>query len=1059
VLFRSLSIGLDILSEESSLHINCPTFEAFAVDVGVVAAEDTNKCEEDDIIVRNHLEELDRFFKSCLGWKTCLDNKRGDFQNILVSDAVISKWIAASCTRISSEQEEDVDGGGRDILLGLLIALATSCHKANREFAIVSQKDTSQLLLEAWFRCGDVWDKNVKDRLSSSSGDIMPFEIAEIMNSVIDAARKHLNNVLVSSCNKKSTNIIRWSRQGLELIEIQKMILSRQGMDLASHLIHPLDLVGLGDVENWKLCHNNEAMAFAYASFLITLLEVNHCNGGTNIDNAELVVGGKTVSEAKLFVQICMACIGASRKQSTIQILLYKNKSKAERLIRLLGSKDSLDNDFFGLCCNQILLSLEFNVKYEQTEGALREVRLSVECLDFLCGLMLGSMLPFVQSKIKAAVNPFKVNTGDVLWYVLKDDDEEITKKVIVSRIHDDDHPNPPYFTIRFVNGEILCDSADVAQEKQTVAGRLRSCASNTLASFIPKRSELSKHLERRIVEFGIGPVFSNRDTLLFGDTECVGAVAEILNIVISRFGLLREVGVGSTRYSVFQLTSSLQKSVVALVKDQVDYYKRKASNDPLIESSASEPSNSTEQICKCARELYFLALAMGGGVLTEPSICNFEILHFDPSDSVSVICELYSISCWQYQRSQLVLPNDCEINFELASMMWLAVATSATTDGETLNHIAAAMNEIAQVIFKPEEWDKEHENYRILFSLTMMTGLENICQQGTNIAFSSSLPIEVPSALNLVRCFVDIWDVYDSNDENEHAQWHFLFLPLLRRRTLIPSFATGARKYANRLCEALYLEQKRWFGYQLLHMVSIHGLDVDIGGKLSMRSQKAFQLWSSRLPPEEVEELEEDIHTTSRLLPSFLMDELLNWNEENEIELDEALVMGRFLSWLVFLDLLDGFSKIDVKNRGAMISYAQHTSAGRYILSLSAQYSTFENHGRKNSDGTWMSCTSLEEDPSTLALEPLATMVFFRSVQALPTVVKSWWNENCHRSLQQKVSQFVEAEVSPETLRQELRRIKAAENLGDMHVSGSVVSREVSAVYEQDEVRRVKIT
>jgi hypothetical protein len=89
---------------------------------------------------------------------------------------------------------------------------------------------------------------------------------------------------------------------------------------------------------------------------------------------------------------------------------------------------------------------------------------------------------------------------------------------------------------------------------------------------------------------------------------------------------------------------------------------------------------------------------------------------------------------------------------------------------------------------------------------------------------------------------------------------------------------------------------------------------------------------------------------------------------------------------------------------------------------------------------------------------EQLAVWVFFRSAQSLPTVVKSWWNEDCHRSIQSNVSQFVEMQVSPETLRQELQRIKAAKTLGEMHVTGSAVSREITAVYEQDEVRKPSI-
>jgi hypothetical protein len=84
--------------------------------------------------------------------------------------------------------------------------------------------------------------------------------------------------------------------------------------------------------------------------------------------------------------------------------------------------------------------------------------------------------------------------------------------------------------------------------------------------------------------------------------------------------------------------------------------------------------------------------------------------------------------------------------------------------------------------------------------------------------------------------------------------------------------------------------------------------------------------------------------------------------------------------------------------------------------------------------------------------LQEVATLVVFRTVESLPTLVKTWFNDECPRYLQSKVSTFVENRVAPETLQRELARIKEATSFGDMSVSGSCVSREVVATYQQDE-------
>lgn len=77
-----------------------------------------------------------------------------------------------------------------------------------------------------------------------------------------------------------------------------------------------------------------------------------------------------------------------------------------------------------------------------------------------------------------------------------------------------------------------------------------------------------------------------------------------------------------------------------------------------------------------------------------------------------------------------------------------------------------------------------------------------------------------------------------------------------------------------------------------------------------------------------------------------------------------------------------------------------------------------------------------------------------FRTVESLPILVKTWYNDDCPRFLRQKLSTFVENTVAPATMQRELVRIKDATSFGEMTVRGSTVSREIIATYQQDEVR-----
>jgi hypothetical protein len=201
-------------------------------------------------------------------------------------------------------------------------------------------------------------------------------------------------------------------------------------------------------------------------------------------------------------------------------------------------------------------------------------------------------------------------------------------------------------------------------------------------------------------------------------------------------------------------------------------------------------------------------------------------------------------------------------------------------------------------------------------------------------------------------------------------------------------------------------------------------------------------------------------------IIPAYLTTQLISWHGD-ELQDDSGntgtVAMGRFLSWLTLLDLLDSFDQSEARKRGALLSFLQQTKAGAHILSLALLNMPLRGSGRsrkilggdRHQKVEWMSCTSLgNAHVNGFDIEHVATLVMFRTVQSLPTLAKLWWTDDCHRSMKDYVKVFVEELVAPETLKLQLERIQGSHALEEMDVSGSSVAREVVAVYEQDEMK-----
>lgn len=160
---------------------------------------------------------------------------------------------------------------------------------------------------------------------------------------------------------------------------------------------------------------------------------------------------------------------------------------------------------------------------------------------------------------------------------------------------------------------------------------------------------------------------------------------------------------------------------------------------------------------------------------------------------------------------------------------------------------------------------------------------------------------------------------------------------------------------------------------------------------------------------------------------------------------------MGDLLAWIATLDALDAAGSVDMRNRSSISAYIKKTNALGCIMNAALQVADLD----VLKDESIFLCAELggRED---FVLQRVAALAVFRSVESLPTLVKTWYSDDCPRFLRQRLSTFVENVVAPATLERELDRIKSATSFGEMSVKGSVVSREVTATYYQDEVRLV---
>lgn len=763
-----------------------------------------------------------------------------------------------------------------------------------------------------------------------------------------------------------------------------------------------LGSIGLGNAQLWRSASSSgtHSSEFLFLCLMYLLHEVDSTSR-----RRELLFANDDIA---LFMQInaSIAEIEGVPLQS-----FHRRTLRNQQLFGILGGHNELTEDLIEECCKMTVDSLALLMK-EAPLGDTTPVLHTLTSLSYLVSLMFPSGL-FIESdgESKDEVNPADVKEGDMLWYE-KGNGERVESTVL--KIHTDDFPNL-YFTIK-----------DNVAERQTVASRLKKQPKNKKPVTKPPLGEDNivrrERMGRYVVQHLVIPYIARLQFDKFDAILTNEASAECINIVVSQCGFI-SVGIGSVRYDIFQTVSSVQSVFCDTI-------------------STTEPDlHKLQSVLRC------LTLAFGGSGFTVPSAINRSLLKIDVSASLNGLLNLYENLSWvETQTSDPFMP------FHLSVATWISVAIGAVDDGDTLTRLSAMLHKLCSILLPCNSEDLAVSS---LHTMNAIAAFQTVCR--TCMDYSSiDNEDEAQVLVKATESFVDISSDALQPDEDNTSLWMETFTSLLTQNLArSPALLLPATfSCVDGLYDSLFEPTKRWCAFQLLNLPAKDSAPLQAEGDAVIPTAIEMLLpeWKKTMDEEEGIELEDDVLVSSSWLPEKLMVLLQTIGAASSYGKDEyeseEQVMGNILAWMLCLETLDTAGSVDMRNRSSISAFIQNTKAIGRIM-ISALHNADLDISR---NVNIFRCIDVDRE-SSFILQMVATLAVFRTVESLPTLVKTWFNDDCPRYLQQKLINFVETRVAPETLQRELDRIKDATTFGEMSVNGSCVSREVVATYQQDEV------
>merc|ERR1712194_882467 len=459
-----------------------------------------------------------------------------------------------------------------------------------------------------------------------------------------------------------------------------------------------------------------------------------------------------------------------------------------------------------------------------------------------------------------------------------------------------------------------------------------------------------------------------------------------------------------------------------------------------------------------CVPLLRCLSLAMGYGLYSIPSQENVSVLKMEPG-SVGKLLKLYEESSWVEAQRPCDPPM---VSFHLSVLMLLTAAGGAIKDGETFRRVFAMLHSLSDIVLPNLPHDSSLGlAVNSLHIIKATSSLQDALENCTGYSFGDNED-EKKVLSKLTNCFVNLglvdsssklWiDAFSSLLQHYHGKAPVMLLP-------------AAKAFSNDLCDCLSDPAKRRCAFQLLHLFAKDSQPLQSSGDddnddfiIPPETEKQLAAWKKTMDEEEGIELEEDVAVTASWLPErimFLLQKIGNdplpTFDSDDSELRDRW-MGNLLAWITTLQVLDAAGSVDMRNRSHISSFIQKTNALGWLMNLALQEADLDDFRRGENIFACVDCSNGNEKSEGFVIQKVAALAVFRTLESLPTVVKTWYNDDCPRFLRQRLSGFVQNVVAPATFQSIMGRIKDATSFGEMTVSGSCVSREVIATYQQDE-------
>ena len=991
---------VQIPTSASSSIVRCDALDKFATQVGEAASLlFRERALSEQMVDANESRSMRSLLTTFVGL-----TPTGKCLQMLVGQGVIQRWMEAACPKSDESDILVEDIGGNNVLLDVLLTMASEGNPC------LSEANVLEAMLQSFREGGQIWECR-----TLKLPERYP-QYQQVMKNLEEGAK----NVL-----KHDLGIISRLRGGPDAGRFCRIWSKRCMRCFQLRPFPSLDFVGLNNTELWVASYTVPTPSLAAIGD-----EVELCAQINPLYSClKLVLQNFEPSKRREMLCGAMGAVDTTNIELVLHVLLSLANTTPSQVPRTAVSRQQLCHDLFDILrdlprpytlglCKQMIAFISREMKQVDDDGSSREViDRSVVVFDVLAEKAFGYCSSPKGRCAKGtpeydAVSQESVREGHTLYYIAKNEDGAVSTRGVqcqVVTVHTDDYPNL-YFTIRLERED------GVITERQTVANRLRKLLSDAYPSGTDTRqsdersggSDLTTLLLDSVIKphLSIGPDGTSSQPFFVAE-----AAAECASVAISRLGLGDKSGLGSTRYEMFQIVSTLER----LARDSL--------------------TNGAGQVEVAATLLRCLALVLGYGILTAPSSINAESVKLSSLDLAGTIHDAID-SATKTRQSRV------------ATLMWLNVALSSSTEGDAYRQAMFIFEVIASKLSRQSNsQDDLVVLLRAFFAVQKQA-------RGCIDYSSTDTKSEKETLSALVRYFVAT-----SVDEEGVSTplWLDLFSSLLQYNLTRDGedgrhLFYGAREWNEALCDTLFSPLKRRCGYQLLINIASEQRQINPGGQISTETRRHLKRWKADLDSEEAEELQDDTMITSKWLPECLMNVVEGWSEMSDKDRraeDEEERIGKLLSWLVCLSFLDNAAAVDIRNRGAITLYLDKTSAVTEVL-LSA---TLHANLTDKKTTSWMSCLDATNQDESLSLSDVATLAVFRTIESVPTLSKKWYSDYCPRASSSAVISFVEKRVAPEMLKRELRRIgNVGSTFGEMSVTGSCVSRVITATYVQDE-------